>query len=79
MFESTPTSTGIDYTATAALVIMAVLVSPVLFVASSWPTAISAAVALTCSVVFLIVARLTWTRTSQLTLVSIVGSSSRSK
>ena len=79
MFQSTRTSVGTDYTPTAALVIMAILVIPALLFASGWPNPISAGTALTCSATLLTLAWFTWTRASRVSVVSIISTSPRSK
>ena len=79
MFDSHQKSTGTDYTMTAALLIMAVVLIPaILFLSRPFGYG-SVSVALVCSVMCVALAHLYWKKHSQVTIPSLATRYPRSK
>ena len=79
MFDSHRKSTGIQYTTTAALFIMALLFSPAVLVVSRPFSFVSVSLAFACSASCLAFAWINWKKYSQLTVPSLETPYPRSK
>ncbi len=79
MFDSNQRSTGTQYTTTVALLLLALIFTPVFLLLSRPVGYFAIAVAMACSAVCLAGARVMWTRYSDLTIPSIAGTRRRSK
>jgi hypothetical protein len=71
MFESQEKPTGTQYTATAALILMALIFSPAVLLMTQPFGYASASLAVACSALCLAFARRTWKNSSHLTIPSI--------
>ncbi len=79
MFDSHQKPTGTDYTMTASLVVMAVVLSPAILILSRPFGYLSVLLALSCSVASIAFAWIHWKNYSQLTIPSMETPHPRSK
>jgi len=79
MFDSQQRSTGIGYTMTVALLTVALVFIPGALILTRPVGNVALALAITCSVVCLSLAWLTWKKLSRLTISSITTQDARSK
>jgi len=73
MFDASQKSTGTSYTTTVALLAVACVFSPAILIASRPFGYFALSTAVICSAVCLVLAFVTWKRSSQLTIPSIAN------
>lgn len=79
MFNSYQKSTGTAYTTTVALLIIAFIFCPAVLVASRPVGYVSLSLAIACSALCVILARVNWKRSSRLTIPSIAVQNASAK
>jgi hypothetical protein len=79
MFDSQQKSTGTQYTVTVAYLLVALVFSPAVLLLTRPLGYVSVSLAIVCSVLSLVLARMNWKNSSRLTIPSIATETGRSK
>ncbi len=79
MFDTQQKSTGTQYTVTVAYLLVALVFSPAVLLLTRPLGYVSVSLAIVCSVLSLVLARMNWKNSSRLTIPSIATETGRSK